>query len=123
MDEHHSLPRENLSLTRPRPSRATPSALRTSCEENVTLPSNSPLGDAGSLPKETNRARAKSSIEDDRPTQLPKTPLPTNPAGILQAQLNQRYYDACLKKHLSQHVEFPGTGDSDPFARITDMGS
>ena len=79
----HSLPRENLSLTRPRPSRATPSALRTSCEENVTLLSNSPLGDAGSLPKETNRARAKSSIEDDRPTQLPKTPLPTNPAGIL----------------------------------------
>ena len=68
----HSLPRENLSLTRPRPSRATPSALRTrtSCEENVTLPSNSPLGDAGSLPKETNRARAKSSIEDDRPTHV-----------------------------------------------------
>ena len=83
MDEHHSLPRENLSLTRPRPSRATPSALRTSCEENVTLPSNSPLGDAGSLPKETNRARAKSSIEDDRPTQLPNSPLPTNPAGVL----------------------------------------
>ena len=75
----HSLPRENLSLARPRPSRATPSALRASCEENVSLPSHYSLGNAGSSPKETNRARAKSSIEDVRPTQMPNSPLPTNP--------------------------------------------
>ena len=83
----HSLPRENLSLARPRPSRATPSALRASCEENVSLPSHYPLKDAGSSPKATNRARAKSSIEDVRPTQLPNCLLPTNPR-ILPSQMN-----------------------------------
>ena len=39
------------------------------------------------------------------------------------AQHNQRYFDEYLKTHLAQHVEFPGTGDSNPFARIADASS
>ena len=38
------------------------------------------------------------------------------------ASLNRNYFNEYLKKHLSQHVEFPGTGDFDPFARIDDVG-
>ena len=49
--------------------------------------------------------------------ELPRLPNVTDAAA-----LNRAYFDEYLKKHLSQHVEFPATGDSDPFARIHDVG-
>ena len=37
------------------------------------------------------------------------------------ARLNSTYFKEYLQKHLTQHIEFPATGESDPFSRIDDV--
>eukprot|EP00966_Prymnesium_polylepis_P225780 5222480-Prymnesium_polylepis.1 len=49
--------------------------------------------------------------------------IPRLPNVMDAAQHNRAYFNEYLEKHLTQHVEFPATGDSDPFARIADASS
>ena len=47
--------------------------------------------------------------------------LPPLPNVTDAARLNSTYFKEYLQKHLTQHIEFPATGESDPFSRIDDV--